>query len=231
MESVVKEYLKIKVPGAGENPIGAKFYDLQRDTREGYPVSTEIGAWGGAEFVRVIQRHLATKKKYPDTPAAFGMPYDRHRGTQKNSAIDAEDAIRPPQCHIFSGTLSFAIQIFPVALEAFEARAFVKFAGFGSFKVFGEELDLAGFITFAALGTADDRQEAPVGVVDGGFEMGSQVRFAGVGMGGFDEVVGEAEKVGAKTGAHELLRGLRLGPTEMEWLAAGAIGLPALAGT
>ncbi len=76
MESVVKEHLKIKVPGPGENPIGAKFYDLQRDTREEYPVSTEIGAWGGAEFVRVIQRHLATKKKYPDTPAAFGMPYD-----------------------------------------------------------------------------------------------------------------------------------------------------------
>jgi arylsulfatase A-like enzyme len=76
MEAVVKEHLKIKVPGPGENPIGAKFYDLQRDTREQYPVSTEIGAWGGAEFVRVIQRHLATKKKFPDEPAATGMPYD-----------------------------------------------------------------------------------------------------------------------------------------------------------
>jgi arylsulfatase A-like enzyme len=76
MESLVKEHLKIKVPGPGENPIGAKFYDLQRDTREEYPVSTEIGAWGGAEFVRVIQRHLATKKKYPDVDAARGIPYD-----------------------------------------------------------------------------------------------------------------------------------------------------------
>jgi arylsulfatase A-like enzyme len=76
MESLVKEHLKIKVPGPGENPIGAKFYDLQRDTREEYPVSTEIGAWGGAEFVRVIQRHLATKKKYPDVDAARGKPYD-----------------------------------------------------------------------------------------------------------------------------------------------------------
>ena len=76
MEALVKEHLKIKVPGPGENPIGAKFYDLQRDTREEYPVSTEIGAWGGAEFVRVIQRHLVTKKKYPDEKAAFGMPYD-----------------------------------------------------------------------------------------------------------------------------------------------------------
>jgi arylsulfatase A-like enzyme len=76
MESLVKEHLKIKVPGPGENPIGAKFYDLQRDTREEYPVSTEIGAWGGAEFVRVIQRHLATKRKYPDVDAARGKPYD-----------------------------------------------------------------------------------------------------------------------------------------------------------
>lgn len=76
MEAVVKEHLKIKVPGPGENPIGAKFYDLQRDTREEYPVSTEIGAWGGAEFVRIIQRHLATKKRYPDTDNDKGIPYD-----------------------------------------------------------------------------------------------------------------------------------------------------------
>lgn len=76
MEAVVKEHLKIKVPKAGENPIAAKFYDLQRDTREEYPVSTEVGAWGGAEFVRIIERHLATKLKYPDVKAAYGTPYE-----------------------------------------------------------------------------------------------------------------------------------------------------------
>jgi arylsulfatase len=76
LEAVVKEHLKIKVPGPGENPIGAKFYDVQRDTREEYPVSTEIGAWGGAEFVRIIQRHAVMKQKYPDTDAGRGMPYD-----------------------------------------------------------------------------------------------------------------------------------------------------------
>ncbi len=76
MEAVVKEHLKIKVPGPGENPIGAKFYDLQRDTREEYPVSTEIGAWGGAEFVRIIQRHLAMKQKFPSEDAARGVPYE-----------------------------------------------------------------------------------------------------------------------------------------------------------
>jgi arylsulfatase A-like enzyme len=76
LEQVVKERFKIKVPGPGENPIGAKFYDLYRDTREEYSVSTEVGAWGGAEFVRVIKRHLKRKEMYPDEPPAFGLPYD-----------------------------------------------------------------------------------------------------------------------------------------------------------
>ncbi len=76
MEAVVKEQYKLKVPGPGENPILAKFYDLFRDTREEYPVSTEVGAWGGAEFVRVIQRHKMRKQKYPDEGPALGRPYD-----------------------------------------------------------------------------------------------------------------------------------------------------------
>ena len=76
MEAVVKEQYKLKVPGPGENPIGASFYDLFRDTREEWKVSTEIGAWGGAEFVRVIQRHMQRKAKYPDEGPATGVPYD-----------------------------------------------------------------------------------------------------------------------------------------------------------
>ena len=55
---------------------GAKFYDLHRDTREEWPVSTEIGAWGGQEFVRVIRRHMMRKQKYPDEGPATGRPYD-----------------------------------------------------------------------------------------------------------------------------------------------------------
>jgi arylsulfatase len=58
-----------------ENAILADFYDLFRDTREEWPVSTEIGAWGGAKFVRMVQRHLQRKIKYPDAPPAIGMPY------------------------------------------------------------------------------------------------------------------------------------------------------------
>jgi arylsulfatase len=76
LESVVKEQFKLDTPGPGVNPIGADFYDLFRDTREEYPVSTEIGAWGGAEFVRIIQRHMMRKKKYPDEGPARGIPYE-----------------------------------------------------------------------------------------------------------------------------------------------------------
>ena len=76
LEAVVKEQYKIMVPKPGENPIGAKFYDLFRDTREEYPVSTEIGAWGGAEFVRIVQRHMMRKQKYPDEGPARGIPYE-----------------------------------------------------------------------------------------------------------------------------------------------------------
>ena len=77
LKAVVKEQYKLNVPKKGENPIVAKFYDLFRDTREEYPVSTEIGAWGGAEFVRIIQRHMQRKQKYPDDKGpATGRPYD-----------------------------------------------------------------------------------------------------------------------------------------------------------
>ena len=76
LKAVVKEQYKMNVPKAGENPIVAKFYDLHRDTREEWPVATEVGAWGGAEFVRVIKRHKQRKAKYPDEGPATGVPYD-----------------------------------------------------------------------------------------------------------------------------------------------------------
>jgi arylsulfatase len=76
LEAVVKEQYKLAIPGGKlQNAILADFYDLFRDTREEWPVSTEIGAWGGAKFVRMIQRHMARKQKYPDEGPATGMPY------------------------------------------------------------------------------------------------------------------------------------------------------------
>ena len=75
-EAVVKDQLKLKLPGPGENAIVAKFFDLYRDTREEYSVSTEVGAWGGQEFVRILGRHMARKEKFPDTTPAYGVPYE-----------------------------------------------------------------------------------------------------------------------------------------------------------
>jgi arylsulfatase len=75
LEAVVKEQYKLDLSSGLENAILADFYDLFRDTREEWPVSTEVGAWGGAKFVRMVQRHLQRKATYPDAPPATGMPY------------------------------------------------------------------------------------------------------------------------------------------------------------
>ena len=77
LEAVVKEQYKLVIPGGKiENAILADFYDLNRDSREEWPVSTEVGAWGGAKFVRMIQRHLKRQEKYPSEGPAIGMPYE-----------------------------------------------------------------------------------------------------------------------------------------------------------
>ena len=74
---MIKEQYKLAIPGGNiENAILANFYDLFRDTREEWPVSTEIGAWGGAKFVRMLQSHMMRKQKYPSEGPATGMPYD-----------------------------------------------------------------------------------------------------------------------------------------------------------
>jgi arylsulfatase len=77
LEAVIKDRFKLAIPGGKiENAILAKFYDIYRDTREEWPVSTEVGAWGGAKFVRMVMRHVKRKAKYPDEGPATGMPYD-----------------------------------------------------------------------------------------------------------------------------------------------------------
>ena len=76
LEAVVKEQYKLDLKGGIENAILADFYDLFRDTREQYPVSTELGAWGGAKFIRMVHRHLKRKEKFPDAPPALGIPYE-----------------------------------------------------------------------------------------------------------------------------------------------------------
>ena len=97
LKAVVKEQYKLNVPAPGENPIGAKFYDLFRDTREEWPVSTEIGAWGGQEFVRVIQRHMMRKQKYPDQGPARGRPYAGIDNLRPESKAAVEAFLRKQQ--------------------------------------------------------------------------------------------------------------------------------------
>ena len=64
LEAVIKDRFKLAIPGGKiENAILAKFYDVYRDTREEWPVSTEVGAWGGAKFVRMVMRHMKRKAK------------------------------------------------------------------------------------------------------------------------------------------------------------------------
>lgn len=75
-KAIIKDHLKLNLPGPGESPILADFFDVYRDTHEKYPVSTEVGAWGGKEFVRILERHMARKQKYPDAPPAYGVPYE-----------------------------------------------------------------------------------------------------------------------------------------------------------
>jgi arylsulfatase len=92
LEAVVKEQYKLAIPGGNiDNAILADFYDLFRDPQERYPVSTEIGAWGGAKFVRMIKRHIDRKSKYPDEAPAIGMPYDgiENLRPESKAAVDA----------------------------------------------------------------------------------------------------------------------------------------------
>ena len=90
-KAIVKDQLKLELPPPGKNPITAKFFDLYRDTREEYPVSTEIGAWGGQEFVRILARHKQRKELYPDVPPALGEPYKgiENLRPESKAAVDA----------------------------------------------------------------------------------------------------------------------------------------------
>jgi arylsulfatase A-like enzyme len=77
LEAVIKEQYKLAIPGGSiDNAILADFYDLFRDPQEKHPVSTEIGAWGSAKFINMLQRHLMRMKKYPSEGPGVGMPYE-----------------------------------------------------------------------------------------------------------------------------------------------------------
>ena len=53
-------------------------------------MATELGAWGGAEFLRVIQRHKKRMEKYSSEPPAFGVPYDGVTNLRPESKVAME---------------------------------------------------------------------------------------------------------------------------------------------
>lgn len=74
---------------------------------------------------------------------------------------------------------------------------FVELLDFSVPVVVGNEFDLAALVFFLAFGGGDDGEEFPVGVMDGFFEFALELLAAGIGMCGFDEVVGESKEEGA----------------------------------
>jgi arylsulfatase len=76
LKSVVKNKYKMHLPPPGSNPIAATIYDLYRDPRESRPIeSIKYGPWAGGQFVGMVKRHMALKRKYPDRPAVHDIPY------------------------------------------------------------------------------------------------------------------------------------------------------------
>ena len=76
LKSVVKNKYKMHLAAPGDNPIIAPIFDLYRDSRERRPMDgIKYGVWAGGQFVAMIKRHEALKKKYPNRTPAHDTPY------------------------------------------------------------------------------------------------------------------------------------------------------------
>jgi hypothetical protein len=40
----------------------------------------KYGPWAGGQFANMVKRHMVYKKKYPDRPPTYGMPYEAIEG-------------------------------------------------------------------------------------------------------------------------------------------------------
>ena len=74
LKSIVKQKLKLELPGPGEPAVSASIYDLQRDPREATPL-IEVSLWAGASFQDMIKRHMMQMKKYPNAKVGTAAPY------------------------------------------------------------------------------------------------------------------------------------------------------------
>ena len=75
LTATVKQQMKIHWPPPSVNPALAKVFNLYWDPREEHPLKS-AGVWTGTPFVRMRVQHLRMKDKWPDRPAARGMPYE-----------------------------------------------------------------------------------------------------------------------------------------------------------
>ena len=75
LTATVKQQMKIHWPPPSVNPALAKVFNLYWDPREEHPLKS-AGVWTGTSFVRMRTQHLRMKDKFPDRPAARGMPYE-----------------------------------------------------------------------------------------------------------------------------------------------------------
>jgi hypothetical protein len=97
-------------------------------------------------------------------------------------------------------------------------------------KILCDELDLADFILFPALGGLHNREKTPSGFENSFFEFRLQTGFASVRVSRADDVVNQAKKERAVARTHQLFRRFGLRHAIVEWHAAGGIRLPTLAG-
>ena len=75
LRATVKQQMKIHWPPPSVNPSLAKVFNLYWDPREEHQLKS-AGVWTGTSFVRMRAQHLRMKDRYPDLPAARGMPYE-----------------------------------------------------------------------------------------------------------------------------------------------------------
>ena len=76
LRSIVKQQYKFHLPAPGSNPIGAPIFDLYKNPREDRPQDAIFyGVGFGGQFVAMLKRHMAMKKKYPDREPGRDVPY------------------------------------------------------------------------------------------------------------------------------------------------------------
>lgn len=137
-----------------------------------------------------------------------------------------------PRHHsICSRWLPFVVQVFPIAFEALESRAFVELERLSVDVVLCDEFDLSCFVSFTASCFAQNGEKAPIRLVNRFLKFLPQSCLSRIGMRGLDKVVHSSKEVRAVSRPHQLLGGFRLFFAKVERAAAYSVVELALART